>query len=132
MLANHYIIRAAFRIFFKGRQNGCSGIPGEANSLCQSHTIDLKGRQTFSKGGRMPLPTPPLNATLNIYTVKREGLPQPVVVTSVAHSIHAKLITPPITNHIRSVGVAYFTLLRIEEDIDHITEDLVLLATAIA
>ena len=48
--------RAAFRIFFKGGggggQNSHSGIPGEANSICQSHTINLKG-------GRMPLPAPP-------------------------------------------------------------------------
>ena len=46
------IVRAAFRIFFKGGQNGCSGVPGEANSICQSHTINLKG-------GQMPLPAPP-------------------------------------------------------------------------
>ena len=53
--------RAAFRIFFRGGggQNGCSSVPGEANSICQSHTINLKGGQTSSKGGRMPLPAPP-------------------------------------------------------------------------
>ena len=37
------------------------------------------------------------------------------MVTSVAHSIHAMLVTPPTTS---SVGVAYFTLVCEEEDID--------------
>ena len=35
-------------------------------------------------------------------TVKREG---PVMITSVAHSIHATLIAPPTTNYNCSVGV---------------------------
>ena len=43
------------------------------------------------------------------------------MVTSVAHSIHAMLVTPPMTDHnLISVGVAYFTLVCVEEDIDHI------------
>ena len=69
-LQHFHPIRAAFRIFFKG---GCkmahSGIPGEANSICQSHTINLKGGgQTSSKGGRTPLPVPPPpNAALPMF-----------------------------------------------------------------
>ena len=40
-------------------QNSCSGIPGEANTICQSHTINLKGGQTSSKGGGGECSSPP-------------------------------------------------------------------------
>ena len=40
------------------------------------------------------------------------------MVTSVAHSIHAKLVTSQTTNCNCSVGVACFTLVCEEEDID--------------
>ena len=38
--------------------------------------------------------------------------------TSVANSIHAMLVTPQKINYNCSVGVAYFTLVYVEEDID--------------
>ena len=53
------IDRAAFRIFFKGGQNSRSSIPGEANSICQSHTINLKGGKHPVRGGECPSPPPP-------------------------------------------------------------------------
>ena len=43
------------------------------------------------------------------------------MVTSVAHSIHAVLVAPPKTNYNLVFGVACFTLVCVEEDIDHIT-----------
>ena len=40
------------------------------------------------------------------------------MVTSVANSIHTMLVTPQKINYNCSVGVAYFTLVYVEEDID--------------
>ena len=40
------------------------------------------------------------------------------MVTSVANSIHTMLVTPQKINYNCSVGVAYFTLVCVEEDID--------------
>ena len=41
------------------------------------------------------------------------------MVISVAHSIHTMLVTPQTTNYnYKCVGVAYFTLVCLDEDID--------------
>ena len=58
-------IRAAFRIFFKGGQNGFSGVPGIGKLIRQSHTINLKGRggANIQQGEAN---APPLNAALGI------------------------------------------------------------------
>ena len=59
------VVRTAFRIFFQGGRGGKMAVPayqGEANSICQSHTINLKGGANIQQGGgggECPSPPPP-------------------------------------------------------------------------
>ena len=60
--------------FFKGGwwQNSCSGIPSGGNSICQSHTLNLKGgKHPVRGGGRMPLyasPPPKCGPDLHVFS----------------------------------------------------------------
>ena len=94
--------------FFKGGQNSRSGIPGEANSVCQSHTINLKGGQTSSKGGANAPPRPPpkcspgtMNSILTKYC--QESTPGTVI-----HEIFSDKISGVIFSQVSIISMVVF------------------------